>query len=70
MKTVLIAPTDTGGNGMHIMRIYRKPARHGFEASLLKVTRIPIWNLKSPSFAIFGAVRAPASADSYGSPRV
>ena len=65
MKILFIAPTYTGGNGMHIMRIYRRLTQHGFEISLFKAPHIPVKKMKSPSFAIFGAIRALASADSY-----
>lgn len=65
MKILFIAPKYTGGNGMHIMRIYRGLARHGFEVSLFKAPHIPIKNLKNPSFAIFGAIKALVNTDSY-----
>ena len=65
MKILFIAPKYTGGNGMHIMRIYRNLARHGFEVSLLKAPHIPIKNLKNPSFAVFGAIKALANTNSY-----
>ena len=65
MKILFIAPTYTGGYGVFIMRIYRELARHGFEVSLFKVPHIPIKNLKNPSFAIFGAIKALVNTDSY-----
>ena len=65
MKILFIAPTYTGGYGVFIMRIYRELALHGFEVSLLKVPHIPIKNLKNPSFAIFGAIKALVNTNSY-----
>ena len=65
MKILFIAPKYTGGNGMHIMRIYRGLARHGLEVSLFKAPHIPIKNLKNPSFAVFGAIKALVNQDSY-----
>lgn len=40
-------------------------SRHGFEVSRLEAPHIPIKNLKNPSFALFGTIRALASAESY-----
>ena len=65
MKILFIAPTYTGGYGVFIMRIYRELALHGFEVSLFKVPHIPIKNLKNPSFAIFGAIKALVNTNSY-----
>ena len=65
MKILFIAPKYTGGNGMHVMRIYRNLARHGFEVSLFRAPHIPIKNIKNPSFAIFGAIKALANTNSY-----
>ena len=65
MKILFIAPTYTGGYGVFIMRIYRELARHGFEVSLFKAPHIPIKNLKNPSFAISGAIKALVNTNSY-----
>ena len=63
MKILFIAPTY--GTNRSVTRIYKKLVLCGFEVSLLKAPHIPIKNLKNPSFAIFGAIKALASTDSY-----
>lgn len=65
LKILFIAPKYDDGIGVYIMRIYRALAQHGFEVSLFRAPHIPIKNLKNPSFAIFGAIRAIANTDSY-----
>ena len=65
MKILFIAPKYTDGIGIHVTRIARRLKRHGFEVTLLKAPHIPIKKLKSPSFAVLGALRALASAESY-----
>ena len=65
MKILFIASEYVGGYGVFIMRLYKRLAKYGFEVSLFKVPYIPIKNLKNPSFAIFGAIKAITSANSY-----
>ena len=65
MKILFIASTYKGGNGAHIGRISEMLSRHGFEVSRLEAPHVPIKNLMNPSFALFGAIRALASAESY-----
>lgn len=40
-------------------------SRYGFEVNRLEAPHIPIKNLMNPSFALFGAIRALTSAESY-----
>ena len=65
MRILFVAPKYTGGNGVHITRVARRLKKHGFEISLLKAPHIPIKKLKSPSFAVLGALRALANTKSY-----
>ena len=65
MKILFIAPKYTGGNGIHITRIYKKLDAYGFEVKLLRAPHIPIKKLKNLSFAVFCAIRALANTESY-----
>ena len=65
MKILFIASTYRGGNGAHITRVSRMLIKHGFEVSRLEVPHIPIKNMKNPSFALFGTIRALTNRESY-----
>ena len=65
MKILFIAPKYTGGNGAYVMRVSKMLSKHGFVVNRLEAPHIPIKNLKNPSFALFGAIRALANSESY-----
>ncbi len=58
MKLLFIAPRYSGGIGGHASRVAEKLRENGFDVKLMQVPKIPIKNLKNPSFAIMSSLKA------------
>jgi glycosyltransferase involved in cell wall biosynthesis len=65
LKILFISPRYTGGVGGHANLLAEKLCQYGFEVTLLHVPHIPIKNLKNPSFAILGTLKALLSNKQY-----
>lgn len=65
MKILYIAPRYSGGIGGHAALVAEKLREHGFDIKLMDVSHIPIKNLKNPSFAILGALKALFGSERY-----
>ena len=58
MKLLFIAPRYSGGIGGHASRVAEKLRENGFEVKLMQAPKIPIKNLKNPSFALMSSLKA------------
>lgn len=58
MKLLFIAPRYSGGIGGHASRVAEKLRENGFDVKLMQVPKIPIKNLKNPSFALMSSIKA------------
>lgn len=65
MKILFISPRYEGGIGGHAFRVAEKLREVGFDVKLMHVPHIPIKNLKNPSFAIFGIIKAIFDREQY-----
>jgi glycosyltransferase involved in cell wall biosynthesis len=65
LKILFISPRYSGGVGGHANLLAEKLRQYGFEVTLLHVPHIPIKNLKNPSFAILGTLKALLSNKKY-----
>ncbi len=65
MKILFIAPRYSGGVGGHVVRLASKLRENGFQIKLMNVPKIPIKNLKNPSFALFSMLGAVFSKEKY-----
>ena len=65
MKILFISPRYAGGIGGHANLLSQKLRQHGYDVTLMHVTHIPIKNLKNPSFAVFGTMKALLSKEKY-----
>lgn len=65
MKILYISPRFEGGVGGHAFRVAEKLRENGFDVKLMQVPHIPIKNLKNPSFALFGALKAIFDREKY-----
>ena len=65
MKILFISPNYSGGIGAHAFRVAEKLREHGFEVKLMSIPHIPIKNIKNPSFAIFGIMKALFNKEKY-----
>lgn len=65
MKILFISPKYEGGIGGHAFRVAEKLREVGFDVKLMHVPHIPIKNLKNPSFAIFGIIKAILDREKY-----
>ena len=65
MKILYISPRYDGGIGGHAFRVAEKLREQGYEVKLLHIPHIPIKNLKNPSFAIFGIIKAIFDREKY-----
>ena len=65
MKILFISPRYEGGIGGHAFRVAEKLREVGFDVKLMHVPHIPIKNLKNPSFAIFGIIKAILDREKY-----
>lgn len=58
MKILFISPRYEGGIGGHAFRVAEKLREQGYDVKLMHVPHVPIKNLKNPSFALFGVIKA------------
>ena len=58
MKILYISPRYEGGIGGHAFRVAEKLREQGYDVKLMYVSHVQIKNLKNPSFAIFGVIKA------------
>lgn len=65
MKILFISSRYEGGIGGHAFRVAEKLREVGFDVKLMHVPHIPIKNLKNPSFAIFGIIKAIFDREKY-----
>lgn len=65
MKILFVSPRYEGGIGGHAFRVAEKLREHGFDVRLMHVPHIPIKNLKNPSFAAFGVIKALFDKEKY-----
>ena len=65
MKILFISPRYEGGIGGNAFRVAEKLREIGFDVKLMHVPHIPIKNLKNPSFAIFGIIKAILDREKY-----
>ena len=65
MKILFISPRYEGGIGGHAFRVAEKLREVEFDVKLMHVPHIPIKNLKNPSFAIFGMIKAILDREKY-----
>ena len=55
---LFIAPRYTGGVGGHASRVAKKLRENGLDVKLMDAPKIPIKNLKNPSFAVLSTLKA------------
>jgi glycosyltransferase involved in cell wall biosynthesis len=65
LKILYISPRFEGGIGGHAFRVAEKLRENGFDVKLMQVPHIPVKNLKNPSFALFGALKAIFAREKY-----
>jgi glycosyltransferase involved in cell wall biosynthesis len=65
LKILFISPRYEGGIGGHALRVAEKLREYGFDIKLMPVPHIPIKNIKNPSFALFGVVKALFDKEKY-----
>ncbi|MCV0411871.1 glycosyltransferase family 4 protein [Nitrosarchaeum sp.] len=65
MKILFISPRYEGGVGGHAFRVAEKLREVGFDVKLMHVPHVPIKNLKNPSFAVFGMIKAILDREKY-----
>jgi len=65
MKILFIAPRYSGGIGGHAVRVAEKLRENGFDVKLMDAPKIPIKNLKNPSFAILSTIKAILSREKF-----
>jgi glycosyltransferase involved in cell wall biosynthesis len=58
LKILFISPRYEGGIGGHAFRVAEKLREHGYDVKLMHVPHVPIKNIKNPSFALFGVIKA------------
>ena len=65
MKILFISPRYEGGIGGHAFRVAEKLREYGYDVKLMKAPHVPIKNLKNPSFAAFGILKALSDREKY-----
>ncbi|MBI5377702.1 MAG: glycosyltransferase family 4 protein [Thaumarchaeota archaeon] len=65
MKILFISPRYEGGIGGHAFRVAEKLREHGYDVKLMHVPHVPIKNIKNPSFALFGVIKALLDREKY-----
>lgn len=65
MKILFVSPRYEGGIGGHANLLAQKLRQHGYDVTLMHVPHIPIKNLKNPSYALFGTMKALLSKEKY-----
>ena len=58
MKMLFISARYAGGIDGLAYRTAKKLRQHGFDIKLMHAPHIPVKKLKSPSFALFGTIKA------------
>ena len=62
---MFVSPRYEGGIGGHANLLAQKLRKYGYDVTLMNVPHIPIKNLKNPSYAIFGTMKALFSKEKY-----
>lgn len=65
MKILFISPRYEGGIGGHAFRVAEKLREYGYDVKLMPVPHVPIKNIKNPSFALFGVIKALLDREKY-----
>lgn len=65
MKILFISPRYEGGIGGHAFRVAEKLRECGYDVKLMHVPHVPIKNIKNPSFALFGVIKALLDREKY-----
>ena len=65
MKILFIAPKYSGGIGGHAIGVAEKLRENGFDVKLMDAPKIPIKNLKNPSFAVLSTIKAILSREKF-----
>ena len=65
MKILFISPRYEGGIGGHAFRVAEKLREQGYDVKLMHVPHVPIKNIKNPSFALFGVIKALLDREKY-----
>ena len=65
MKFLFISPRFSGGIGGHAAMLATQLQKSGHSVTKMQTPHIPIKNLKNPSFAILGALKAMISRENY-----
>jgi glycosyltransferase involved in cell wall biosynthesis len=65
MKILFISPRYSGGIGGHAVRVAEKLRENGFDIKLMDAPKIPIKNLKNPSFAVLSTIKAILSREKF-----
>ena len=65
MKILYIASRYEGGIGGFAKRVAGRLQDNGFDIDMMKVPHVPIKNLKNPSFAILGRIKAMTTSKEY-----
>lgn len=65
MKILFITPRYSGGIGGHAARVAEKLRENGFDVKLMDAPKIPIKNLKNPSFSVLSTIRAILSREKF-----
>ena len=65
MKILFISPRYDGGIGGHAFRVAEKLREIGYDVKLMHVPHLPIKNVKNPTFALFGVVKALLDKEKY-----
>ena len=65
MKILYISPRYEGGIGGHAFRVAEKLREQGYDVKLMHVPHVPIKNIKNPSFALFGVIKALLDREKY-----
>jgi glycosyltransferase involved in cell wall biosynthesis len=65
LRILFISPRYEGGIGGHAFRVAEKLRECGHDVKLMHVPHIPIKNLKNPSFAALGILKAVADREQY-----
>jgi len=65
LKILFISPRYEGGIGGHANLLAQKLRQYGYDVTLMHVPHIPIKNLKNPSYAVLGTIKALLSKEKY-----
>jgi L-malate glycosyltransferase len=65
MKFLFISPRYSGGIGGHASMLANQLENAGHSVTKMQIPHIPIKNLKNPSFAIFGTIKAMVNRENY-----